>query len=39
MECLVGGMYRRLLYEVVGKWRDVQKASIWSGWWEGCTEG
>ncbi len=39
MEWLVGGVYRRLVYEVVGG-RDVQNASIWSSWLvEGCTEG
>ncbi len=34
-----GAMYRRLVCGIVGEWRDVQKASMWSGWWvEGCTE-
>ncbi len=33
MEWLVNEvMCRRLLHEVVGEWRNVQKASIWGGW-------
>ncbi len=29
MKCLVsGGMYRRLVYGVVGEWKDIQNASI-----------